>query len=104
MAPLTIHPLSAGLLSILVEQEVGGVYLPVTSATVTADVFTPQGIRIVAATGMSHTGNGYYALPIVPAWSLDAYGRVVEGAFTVIVTTDIGGTKYVDRFTLLIAF
>ena len=104
MARLSIKPRTKGLLTVLIEQEVAGVLVGVTSATVRADVFDPRGIRAATAVLLVHSGSGNYVLDVSTSWSLDVRGRIVQGKFAAVISATIGTELYTDRVEFDVEF
>jgi len=97
-----IAPLTHGELSITLKDTND---VPITDATVTADVYDCRGTLTATAQAMPHAGSGVYILTILPTWSDGGSGTFLLGEFIAHITaTDTGSNQVTKRIRYVVKF
>lgn len=97
---LKILPQTDGVLSIQVDDADGN---PLTTATVTMDVFSPKGSNVASNIPFNHYSGGVYRADIDADWS-EQGGKAVEGEFMAEVVAINAGVTVTQRLRYIVRF
>ena len=91
----TLAPKSHGIFSFVVTDSLSGAL--VSGATATIAVYNPSGILVSGTTAPTVTENpvGTYYFTVLPTWSVNEAGNIVEGEYMAeVVVTKSGIQRY----------
>jgi hypothetical protein len=79
--------------------------VPLPDATVTADVFDPEGVSLAQDVVMPYSGSdGIYVLTVPKEWSTATGGEAIEGVFEAQVSASRFGKTRTHRIRYLVQF